>query len=87
MKRPPMPFNTPAPRPQPPQDDGQGFQNFTHNTDFLQKLNNPNFPEQGAGAHVPIWVSPKLAQDILKSHGHTGHAIPHPRINLKDITK
>lgn len=71
------------PRPAP----DNGFNNFNQNIDFLQKLNNPDFPEKGTGSHVPVWLSPKLAQDVLKAHSGTGHAIPHPSIDLKDITK
>jgi hypothetical protein len=60
---------------------------YTQNREFLNGVLDPDFPERATGAHVPIWLSPKLARQILEAHGQTGHAIPHPNINLRDITK
>lgn len=90
MKQAPKPFNqeeageSPG---MPDPDDASGFQNFQHNAQFLHKLHNQDFPHKGAGTHVPVWLSPALAKAVLASHGRTGHAMPHPNINLKDITK
>lgn len=78
MKRPPMPYK--PEQPQPDQDDG--LSDFMSDTDFLQKLHNPHYPHQGAGVHVPVWLSPKVARDVLAQHGQTGHAIPHPDLKL-----
>ena len=71
----------------PPDDDEMGFRKFQQNLDFRRKVENPNFPESGSGMHVPLWVSQDLAHKILKQFGESGHVIPHPDIDLSDITK
>ena len=83
---PPMGRQMPNPRqrPTPPKD---GFRNFVNNTNFIQKIHNPNYPTPGTGTHVPMWLSPKLAQSVLAQHGQTGHAIPHQNLDLDDLTQ
>lgn len=89
MKRtlPSNPMSTPAAPPVAPSDQDEGFQNFQHNTNFLRTVLNPHAPEPNTGVHVPVWLSPKLAQAVIAKHGHTGHAIPHPNINLQRLDK
>jgi hypothetical protein len=70
-----------------PDQDDSGMQNFAQNTDFLQKVHNTNFPHKGAGTHIPMWLSPALAKQVMIQHGRSGHAIPHPNINLQNLTK
>jgi hypothetical protein len=85
---PPKPYNEEAgENPSMPDPDDIGMQNFAQNTDFLQKLHNPHFPHKGAGTHVPMWVTPELAKELMLRHGKSGHAIPHPNIDLKDLSK
>ena len=74
------PRPTPQPTP-PPDDDEEGFQNFQRDIAFRKSVLDEHFPHQGAGVHVPMWVTPALAKDLLARHGKTGHVIPHP--NLK----
>lgn len=68
-------------------EDGGSFENFAGNTAFLRNILNPHAPEPNTGVHVPVWLSPKLAQQVLAQHGHTGHAIPHRNINLNRLDK
>lgn len=78
------PFQTvPRPTPQPPQpepDDDEGFANFQQDIAFRRQVADPHFPHQGAGVHVPIWVTPAMARDLMARHGKSGHVIPHPNI-------
>ena len=76
------------PSPYPAEADTGGTpENLFSNVDFLRKLEDTDYPHRGAGKHIPMWVTPSLAQKILMEHGQTGHAIPHPNINLDDLTK
>jgi hypothetical protein len=68
---------TPNPAPVNP----NGFPNFVANMQFRQRIADHNFPHRGAGAHVPVWLTPALAKEVLMRHGHTGHAIPHPDLD------
>lgn len=77
MKKAPLPYNEPTE----PADDS-GFENFVDSIGFRQRLHDPHFPEKGTGMHVPLWVTPKLAQQILGQHGKSGHAIPHQNDDL-----
>lgn len=74
MKKAPLPYNEPADT-QP--DDEQGFNDFLDGVGFRHKIHDRDFPEKGTGMHVPLWVTPKLAHEILGRHGRTGHALPH----------
>lgn len=72
---------------QPRNPDGLGFAKFRHSVEFLNKIKHPDFPHVGAGHHVPMWVTPQLAQKLMLEHGMTGHAIPHPNLDLDNLTK
>ena len=63
------------------------FQNFQDNTNFLRQLHDVNYPEPNTGVHVPVWLAPNLANDVLARYGQSGHAIPHPMIDINDLTK
>jgi hypothetical protein len=52
---------------------------FAENVKFMQHV--------ARHGHVPMWVHPKLAHQLLMQHGETGHVIPHPNINLGDLTQ
>ncbi len=64
-----------------------GLQNFQQNTDFLRMLHDPHYPEKDTGVHVPMWLAPNLANQVLMQHGPSGLAIPHPQIDLSDLSK
>lgn len=79
MKKAPTPFNDePAGMPEPAND--ASFEDFANDMDFQRKVNHPDYPHKGAGTHVPMWITPALAKQLMISHGHTGHVIPHPRM-------
>lgn len=83
MKR-PLPSN---PLSTPPQPDEGSPDTFIQNTNFLRNVLNPHSPEPNTGVHVPVWLSPKLAHQVLQAHGPSGHAIPHPNINLQRLDR
>jgi len=83
MKKAPIPFNEESGEPpNRPDTDDQGFQQFLSAVDFRRKIHDPHFPERGTGMHVPLWVAPKLAHQLLQTHGKTGHVIPHQNDEL-----
>ncbi len=55
-----------------------GFQNFQNNIGFLKHINQ--------GGHIPLWVHPSVAGPLLAQHGQSGAVVPHPMIDLNDIT-
>ncbi len=67
------------PRGKPEEQDPNGFQNFVSNTQFLQHVHK--------GGHIPMWLHPKLAHQILMQHGQSGAAVLHPNIDLNDLSK
>ena len=83
MKKAPLPYNEElGESASAPDPDDQGFQDFLSATAFRHKIHNPHYPEQGTGMHVPLWVAPKLAHQLLAAHGRTGHVIPHQNDEL-----
>jgi len=53
-----------------------------NDSDFLNKIHDPHFPYQNAGAHAPLWVDQALAAQLLREHGQSGRVIPHPDIKM-----
>jgi hypothetical protein len=83
MKKAPIPFNEEAVEPAgSPDPDDKGFHNFLDSVNFRRKIHDPNYPTKGTGAHVPLWVAPQLAHQLIATHGRTGHVIPHQNDSL-----
>jgi len=56
---------------------------ITISTDYVfdgRQVLDQHFPHQGAGVHVPLWITPALARDLIARHGKSGHVIPHPNL-------
>lgn len=65
-----------------PAQGGQDFGSFVDDIQTLDKIKNPHFPNQNTGAHIPFWLSPAAAADVMKRHGQSGHAFPHPNMPM-----
>jgi hypothetical protein len=62
-----------------PMPDEAGQSRFDSNVEFRKKIEQGNY--------VPLWVEPRLAHQLLMDYGQSGAVLPHPNMDVNDMSK